>query len=137
MAAAGRTAAFSFTGILAFAAVVTGLATAFAFTGVLSLCRNERPSWPSSAICLSEVPSLAREELAACALDGERDQLIKPAIAAPARMDVGFICCFSVCLFTRTGNSSRMIRAPAQAKEYGRTGRADADKATCGNRKND
>jgi hypothetical protein len=36
MAAVGRTAAFSFTGILAFAAVVTGLATAFAFTGVLS-----------------------------------------------------------------------------------------------------
>jgi hypothetical protein len=36
MAAVGRTAALSFAGILAFAAVVAGLATALAFTGVLS-----------------------------------------------------------------------------------------------------
>ena len=36
MAAVGRTAAFSFAGILAFAAVVAGLAATFAFTGVLS-----------------------------------------------------------------------------------------------------
>ena len=36
MAAVGRTAAFSFAGILAFAAVVAGLATALAFTGVLT-----------------------------------------------------------------------------------------------------
>ena len=34
MAAVGRTAAFSFAGILAFAAVVAGLAAAFALTGV-------------------------------------------------------------------------------------------------------
>jgi hypothetical protein len=36
LAAVGRTAAFSFAGILAFAAVVAGFATAFAFAGVLS-----------------------------------------------------------------------------------------------------
>ena len=36
MAAIGRTAAFSFAGILPFAAVVAGLATALALTGVLS-----------------------------------------------------------------------------------------------------
>src|SRR5260370_15689917 len=36
MAAVGRTAAFSFAGILAFAAVVARLATALAFTGVLA-----------------------------------------------------------------------------------------------------
>ena len=34
LAAVGRTAAFSFAGVLTFAAVVAGLATAFAFTGV-------------------------------------------------------------------------------------------------------
>ncbi len=34
MAAVSRTAAFSFAGVLAFAAVVAGLATALAFTGV-------------------------------------------------------------------------------------------------------
>ncbi|MEO5717007.1 MAG: hypothetical protein ABIR29_00360, partial [Chthoniobacterales bacterium] len=37
MAAVGRAAAFSFAGILAFAAVVAGLATAFALAGVLAL----------------------------------------------------------------------------------------------------
>lgn len=36
MAAVGRAAAFSFAGILAFAAVVAGFATAFAFAGVIT-----------------------------------------------------------------------------------------------------
>ena len=36
MAAIGRAAAFSFAGVLAFAAVVAGLATALSFAGVLA-----------------------------------------------------------------------------------------------------
>lgn len=135
MAAVGRTAAFSFTGILTFAAVVTGLATAFAFTGVLSFAgMNVLLAFVGHL--LERSPSLARG-VGSVRLDGERTS--HQAGNRRAREDGCWfhIVVFRFGLFTRTGNSSRMIRGRPRQKEYGRTGRADADKATCGNRKND